>query len=81
MVFMPKDEELRERCRAAFETTLGASGMKLLCWRKVPTRNDEIGHTAKMAEVRVPAPVRYDLTTANSVHTATAGHRASLLDN
>ena len=52
MVFMPKDDELRERCRAAFEGTLAASGMKLLCWRKVPTCNAEIGHTAKMAEVR-----------------------------
>jgi glutamate synthase domain-containing protein 1 len=52
MVFMPKDDDLRERCRAAFEGTLAASGMKLLCWRKVPTCNDEIGHTAKMAEVR-----------------------------
>jgi glutamate synthase (NADPH/NADH) large chain len=54
MVFMPKDDALRERCRAAFESTLAASGMKLLGWRKVPTRNDEIGHTAKMAEVRGP---------------------------
>jgi glutamate synthase (NADPH) large chain len=55
MLFMPKDDELRERCRAAFEGCLEASGMKLLCWRKVPTCNDEIGHTAKMAEVCMQA--------------------------
>ncbi|MDQ3292249.1 MAG: glutamate synthase subunit alpha, partial [Bacteroidota bacterium] len=50
LVFFPKDERLREECRAIFNRNIEKLGMQLLGYRKVPTYNGEIGPSALAVE-------------------------------
>jgi len=50
MVFGPKNTELREQCDDILEAAIGYYGMRVICWRDVPTSNDCLGQIALTAE-------------------------------
>ncbi|QMU27794.1 glutamate synthase large subunit [Adhaeribacter radiodurans] len=50
LVFFPKDERLREECRAIINRNIERLGMQLLGYRQVPTYNGEIGPSALAVE-------------------------------
>jgi len=49
-LFLPGDEEARERVRKVVEDALAEEGFELLAWRKVPTDNSTLGATALRTE-------------------------------
>jgi glutamate synthase (NADPH/NADH) large chain len=53
MVFFPKDEKLREECRAILNRNIKKLKLELIGYRTVPTDNALIGDTAKNAEPQV----------------------------
>jgi glutamate synthase (NADPH) large chain len=54
-IFMPKDDALRDQCKAIVEETLATVGVKFIGWRRVPTDAEaaNIGPTALAAEPAV----------------------------
>lgn len=46
MVFLPRDEVLREECRKVCESTILSEGFELVAWRDVPTDLGAIGGVA-----------------------------------
>ncbi len=50
MVFFPKDEKLREECRAVLNRNIKKLKLELIGYRIVPTNSAEIGETALIAE-------------------------------
>jgi glutamate synthase (NADPH/NADH) large chain len=50
MVFFPKDEKLREDCRAILNRNIEKLGMTLLGYRKLPIKNTMIGPSALAVE-------------------------------
>ena len=52
-LFLPREPELADKCKAVLEAHLGKSGFRLIGWRAVPVQNDEIGHTAKQSEPQI----------------------------
>jgi len=53
MVFLPKEKDLNELCRAVISEAVHARGMKLLGFRSVPVNRDGIGATALSAEPEI----------------------------
>ncbi|MFZ4482672.1 MAG: glutamate synthase large subunit [Chthoniobacterales bacterium] len=53
MVFLPPDQQLREKIAQRFEQVVRAEGQKFLGWRTVPTNNTTLGETAKSEEPEV----------------------------
>nr|WP_049918521.1 glutamate synthase large subunit [Haloferax larsenii] len=49
-VFMPTDDEVRERVAAVFEDALAEHGLSVFHWRDVPTDNSGLGATALESE-------------------------------
>ncbi|SEK46094.1 glutamate synthase large subunit [Haloferax larsenii] len=49
-VFMPTDDEVRERVAAVFEEALAKHGLSVFHWRDVPTDNSGLGSTALESE-------------------------------
>ncbi len=49
-VFFPKDEKLREDCRAILNRNIEKLGLTLLGYRKLPTNNSDIGPSAIAVE-------------------------------
>ncbi|RDZ43479.1 glutamate synthase large subunit [Haloferax sp. Atlit-19N] len=49
-VFMPTDDEVRERVSAVVEDSLADHGLSVFDWRDVPTDNSELGATALESE-------------------------------
>ncbi|WP_396610302.1 glutamate synthase large subunit [Haloferax sp. S1W] len=49
-VFMPTDDEVRERVAAVFEEALSEHGLSVFHWRDVPTDNSGLGATALESE-------------------------------
>ncbi|ELZ92701.1 glutamate synthase large subunit [Haloferax sulfurifontis] len=49
-VFMPTDDEVRERVSAVVEESLADRGLSVFDWRDVPTDNAELGATALESE-------------------------------
>ncbi|MGB9957840.1 glutamate synthase large subunit [Haloferax prahovense] len=49
-VFMPTDDEVRERVSAVVEDSLADHGLSVFDWRDVPTNNSELGATALESE-------------------------------
>ena len=54
-VFLPTDEQERERCKAAVAVICAEEHQQLLGWRDVPTDADaaDIGPTARLAEPKI----------------------------
>ncbi len=50
MVFGSQDQELRKKCDEILEAALAHYGLRVLCWRDVPTSNDCLGKIALEAE-------------------------------
>ncbi len=50
MVFLPQDEELRDRCEEALVEAINNGGLKVLSVRDVPTENACLGEIARSAE-------------------------------
>ncbi len=50
MVFFPKDEKLREACKAILNRNIEKLGMQLLGYRQLPVYNGEIGPSALAVE-------------------------------
>src|SRR5581483_4839430 len=50
VVFLPSDEQARQRVEAMFEKVVRDEGQKVLGWRDVPTDNRDLGPTAVAAE-------------------------------
>ena len=50
MVFLPRDEQRRAKCVAAFNRVTAAEGQALLGWRDVPVDNSVLGETVKPNE-------------------------------
>jgi glutamate synthase (NADPH) large chain len=50
LVFLPRDEDQRERCKKVLEEAVESEGQRLLGWRKMPVSNRFIGKTAKASE-------------------------------
>lgn len=50
MLFLPKDEKLREDCKAILNRNIEKMGMQLLGYRKLPVYNGEIGPSALAVE-------------------------------
>ena len=52
IVFLPQDEDERDRCKKVVERLVGDAGQNLIGWRKVPQRPDaaDIGPTARSSE-------------------------------
>ena len=50
MIFFPQDEEVREECRDIIDRRIKKLGMKLLGYRKVPTRNEQLGEGSLSVE-------------------------------
>ena len=50
-VFLPNDEEAKDRCKAVIEAAIGAAGQRLLGWRDLPIEPDSagIGNAARAA--------------------------------
>ena len=50
-VFMPTDDDERQRCKAVFEEQIAAAGQTFLGWRVLPTdpENADLGNAAKAA--------------------------------
>jgi len=53
MIFFPQDKELREECRDILNRRIKRLGMTLICYRKVPTRNDTLGDGSLSVEPHV----------------------------
>ena len=53
MIFFPKDDVLQKECRIAFNDYLEELGFDLLGYRKVPTDNSTLGHSAIRTEPKV----------------------------
>jgi glutamate synthase (ferredoxin) len=49
-VFLPTDPQERRQCEGLFEKIIREEGQLALGWRTVPTRNTDIGPTARAAE-------------------------------
>jgi glutamate synthase domain-containing protein 2/glutamate synthase domain-containing protein 1/glutamate synthase domain-containing protein 3 len=49
-VFLPTDPQERRQCEGMFEKIIREEGQLALGWRTVPTRNGDIGPTARAAE-------------------------------
>ncbi|MBV9866372.1 MAG: glutamate synthase large subunit [Abitibacteriaceae bacterium] len=54
MLFMPKDDAIRQECEKRFEQIIAEEGQTLLGWRTVPTNNSSLG----MASLSVEPCVR-----------------------
>ncbi|MFP6614905.1 MAG: glutamate synthase central domain-containing protein, partial [Candidatus Hydrogenedentota bacterium] len=50
MVFLPQDEEDREKCREILEKYVSVEGQGILGWRVVPTNSDALGWLAREGE-------------------------------
>jgi glutamate synthase (NADPH) large chain len=50
LVFLPRDEAERNRCKAWFEATIGDEGQVCLGWRVVPTDSSAVGPMAHALE-------------------------------
>jgi glutamate synthase (NADPH/NADH) large chain len=50
LVFFPRDEKVREECRATLNRQIKKMKMGLLGYRPLPTRNEELGESALNAE-------------------------------
>ena len=46
MIFLPRDVELAEKCRAVCEAAIADEGMSVITWRKVPVDESAIGGVA-----------------------------------
>ena len=46
MIFLPRDAELAEKCRAVCEAAIADEGMSVITWRKVPVDESAIGGVA-----------------------------------
>ncbi|MCB1875838.1 MAG: glutamate synthase subunit alpha, partial [Chromatiales bacterium] len=53
MVFLPREQESRERCQAIIERFVQAEEQVLLGWRDVPTENRTLGESVKACEPAV----------------------------
>ncbi|MCK6473891.1 MAG: glutamate synthase large subunit [Planctomycetes bacterium] len=53
LVFLPRDEKEAVECRKTVERIAADDGLKVLGWRKVPTRNEGLGDSAKEVEPRM----------------------------
>ena len=47
MVFMPPEEEGRDKCRSLINRTLADNGLELLGWRDVPLHHSKLGRDAR----------------------------------
>ncbi len=50
MVFLPKDDALRQQARQQFEQIVQREGQTVLGWRVLPVDNSDLGSTARNAE-------------------------------
>ena len=50
MIFLPRDELLREKCREIIKSVVEEEGQHVLGWRHVDVDNSEIGYVAKEVE-------------------------------
>lgn len=50
LVFLPPNQEDRSFCKETFERVVKEENQEFLGWRKVPTNNEVIGSTARLAE-------------------------------
>ncbi len=50
IIFFPADESLKSECRIVFNDFLDEFGLELLGYRKLPTNNASLGHSALMTE-------------------------------
>jgi glutamate synthase (NADPH) large chain len=50
LVFLPTDPQERRQCEGMFEKIIREEGQLLLGWRTVPTRNADLGPTARASE-------------------------------
>ncbi|MEX2585840.1 MAG: glutamate synthase large subunit [Balneolaceae bacterium] len=53
MIFFPGDREDRKPCEKIVERIIEEEGLEVLGWRKVPTDNSRLGHTARSSEPSV----------------------------
>ena len=53
LIFMPKDEERRNRLTALVEEEAQKAGMQITHWREVPVDSSELGETALESEPRI----------------------------
>lgn len=53
MLFLPQDEEKREKCQQALERVVREEGQIFLGWRTVPTDNFTLGETARLAQPHI----------------------------
>lgn len=56
LVFFPQDKRERQFCRDIFEKVVKEEGQKILCWRKVPVDNSEIGRSAVETQPVIEQP-------------------------
>ncbi len=50
MVFLPQAADVRTRCEQLLEQAIAQQGLKVLCWREVPSDNRPLGQLARQAE-------------------------------
>ncbi len=50
LVFLPTEDEERERCRQILENTIKEEGQELITWRNVPVNDSIIGKTAQATQ-------------------------------
>ena len=46
MIFLPREEDLAQKCRAVVEAAVAEEGMSIIAWRKVPVDESAIGGVA-----------------------------------
>jgi glutamate synthase (ferredoxin) len=50
MCFLPRDPIVRRACEQRFEDVVAEEGQHILGWRRVPTRSESLGETARKSE-------------------------------